>query len=103
MVQWARELGEGMKADTERLLIAESAAEWLVRLDTATPKQREEFQQWLKLSPVHVEEFLAATATQVQLKQLFKNRRLDAPRFAQSAGNVREMSDYMPGRKKRDS
>lgn len=77
----ARELGRRMDADTERLLVAERAAGWLVRLDTATQEERAEFVEWLRQSPLHVAEFLAAKATQVQLAQLFQNGRLDADAF----------------------
>lgn len=63
-----------MEPDIELLMIAERAAEWLVRLDSASAKERAEFQQWLSDSPVHMREMLAATACHLVLNGLCNGR-----------------------------
>jgi len=70
-----------MNTDTEQLSIAEQAAEWLVRLETASAQERAEFWNWLRESPLHVREALAAQACHLQLSQLFGGRRIDADAF----------------------
>jgi hypothetical protein len=77
-----------MNTDTERLLIAERAAEWLIRLETATQEEREEFWNWLRESPLHVREVLAAQACHIELRRLLKNARIDTDKFLKSPGNV---------------
>ena len=42
--------------------IAEQAAQWLVELEDAGEGPQEEFARWLKQSPLHVQEFLLASA-----------------------------------------
>jgi transmembrane sensor len=64
----------------EVLRIAEQAAEWLARLPSADQRQRTEFMQWLRYSPVHVREFLLALHTAERLG-LFRPR-------AHESGNV---------------
>jgi transmembrane sensor len=45
-----------------RRLIAQRAADWFVaNREALTPEQRQSFTDWLKTSPVHVEEYLAIT------------------------------------------
>jgi len=44
----------------KRAIVAEQAAEWLLRLGTASAEERREFYAWLKKSPVHVREILLA-------------------------------------------
>ncbi|GFE85037.1 hypothetical protein GCM10011487_70370 [Steroidobacter agaridevorans] len=65
-----------MGMDMETLQAAERAADWLVRLETATPQQLAEFWQWLTESPLHVQEMLAAQACHVELTKLLKNGRI---------------------------
>jgi ferric-dicitrate binding protein FerR (iron transport regulator) len=46
-----------------RELICQRAAEWFVaNREGLTAEQRQLFTDWLKTSPVHVEEYLAITA-----------------------------------------
>jgi ferric-dicitrate binding protein FerR (iron transport regulator) len=63
-----------MEPDTELLLIAERAAEWLVRLDSADAKERAEFSRWLCDSPVHMREMLAAMTCHLVLNGLCNGR-----------------------------
>jgi len=81
-----------MNTDKEKLLIAEQAAEWLIRLETATEEERAEFWRWLSQSPLHVREMLAAQACQIQLAQLFRDWHMDVDTFVQSTDNVRELT-----------
>lgn len=50
--------------------IAEEAANWFIRFEeNAVPvAEREAFVNWLKRSPIHVEEFIRVSATHVQIK-----------------------------------
>ncbi len=45
-----------------RELLAAEAAQWLTALEGADAERREQFAQWLRASPEHVREFLAAAA-----------------------------------------
>lgn len=59
-----------MNADRgEELTIAEEAAEWIVRLPCADPEQREQLLEWLRRSPVHVQEFLLARVVSERLRR----------------------------------
>jgi transmembrane sensor len=49
--------------------ISEEAAEWLVVLEEAHPADQQAFLAWVRQSPRHVEEFLAATALWQSLRQ----------------------------------
>lgn len=87
-----------MNTDTEKLLIAQRAAEWLIRLETATPEEREEFWNWLRESPLHVREVLAAQACHIELRRLLKDGRIDANKFQRSLCNVHEIGNAeLPG------
>ena len=77
-----------MNKDTETVLLAEQAAEWLIRIESATTHEREEFWSWVKQSPLHVREVLAAQACQIELRELFREKRIDAEAFVGSAHNV---------------
>jgi transmembrane sensor len=77
-----------MNKDTEKVLLAEQAAEWLIRIESATTHEREEFWSWVKQSPLHVREVLAAQACQIELRELFREKRIDAQAFVRSAHNV---------------
>lgn len=80
-----------MNRDTEKLVLAEQAAEWLIRSESATTQEREELWDWIKQSPLHVREVLAAQACQVELRALFREKRIDVDAFIQSAHNVHEI------------
>lgn len=79
--------------------IAEHAAEWLVKLDAATADERAEFEKWLRQSPLHVREVLLAHVLDIELRDHFRRRRLDAHRridvqaLLRSAANVHGLKD----------
>jgi ferric-dicitrate binding protein FerR (iron transport regulator) len=75
-----------MEPDVELLLIAERAAEWLVRLDRASEKERAEFVQWLNDSPLHMREMLAATCCHLVL-----NGMCTAPQYSWSVTSAAEV------------
>jgi transmembrane sensor len=81
-----------MSNDMEKLRIAEHAAEWLIRLETATSEEREEFWRWLSQSPLHVSEMLAAQSCHVQLTQLFRDKHIDGEALVRSVHNVRHIA-----------
>lgn len=92
-----------MNFDTERLLIAERAAEWLIRLETATQEEREEYWNWLLQSPLHVQEALAAQACHIELRRLLNNARIDTNKLLKSPDNVYEIADSQRSRLPRDA
>jgi transmembrane sensor len=59
--------------------VAAEATEWFISLQEAemSPGQREAFVEWLRRSPVHVEEFLQLTALHSHLGQLPELQNLD--------------------------
>ena len=61
----------------EELLVAERAADWLRRLETADAAERAAFVAWLKESPRHVREILLATTWDKVLDKLDSQRRVD--------------------------
>lgn len=73
-----------MGMDMETLQAAERAADWLVRLETATPEQLAEFWHWLTESPLHVQEMLAAQACHVELTKLLRNGRISPSKLTLS-------------------
>jgi transmembrane sensor len=77
--------------DTERLLPDELAAQWLVRLETASPKEHAEFQRWLSESPLHVREALLAAATRLLLTHLLRNGSIDPNAFLTQTSNVHQI------------
>jgi ferric-dicitrate binding protein FerR (iron transport regulator) len=77
-----------MNKDQERRWIAERAAEWLIRLETASPQEREEFWHWIRQSPLHIKEYLAAQATDTVLMHLLRGRALEVSEFADDGSNV---------------
>lgn len=80
-----------MNRDMEKLLLAEQAAEWLIRIESATAQERKEFWRWVKQSPLHVREVLAAQACQIELRELFREKRINVHTFVSSAHNVHEI------------
>jgi ferric-dicitrate binding protein FerR (iron transport regulator) len=78
--------------DTETLFLADRAAEWLVRLETASPQEHAEFRRWLAESPLHVREALAATAVHLLLVHLFCSSAIDPALFEAQLDNVNELA-----------
>jgi transmembrane sensor len=54
----------------EDLVVAERAAEWLLRLEKGGPEVQAEFGRWLRESPRHVREVLLASAIRHALKNV---------------------------------
>jgi transmembrane sensor len=70
----------------EERLVAERAADWLRRLETADAAERAAFVAWLKESPRHVREILLAATWDKVLDTLDGQRRVDLDAlFAQGA------------------
>ena len=73
----------------EELLIAERAAEWLARLNTAGPQERSAFLEWLKESRQHVREVLLATTWDTLLTHVDPDHRVDLQQLiTKSSANV---------------
>jgi transmembrane sensor len=73
----------------EELLVAERAADWLRRLDTANAAERAGFVAWLKESPRHVREILLATTWDKVLDKLDSQRHVNLDALiAQGANDV---------------
>lgn len=81
--------------DRSAELIAEEAADWLVRLtapDVSAEEQRE-FVAWLKRSPVHVNAYLGVERTWVNLGHVDAARRIDvAALLSQGDANVVQLA-----------
>ena len=83
----------------EELLVAERAADWLRRLDTADASERAAFVAWLKESPRHVREILLATTWDKVLDTLDSQRRVDLDALiAQGTNEVVRLKVTKPGR-----
>lgn len=62
-----------MKEDEEHDLLAVQASEWLVRLETATPEEQQQFSDWIGRSPLHVKEVLEAFFTKELIKRNYRD------------------------------
>ncbi len=79
----------GRKVSKRRELLAAEAAEWLTVLDGADRGRREQFAQWLRTSPEHVREFLAAAAVWDSLPGVSSQPSAEAlARLARQSDNV---------------
>ena len=76
-----------------RLAIAEQAAEWFVahRTETLDEAGREAFAEWLKASPVHVEEYLHTAAISGELRRASEDPRLPVEAW------IAEATSQLPG------
>lgn len=89
---------DAMNVHTDKL-IAEHAAAWLIRLQTATPEELAEFEQWVRQSPLHIREVLISKALDVELRSILGQRRADPQRridvqaLIRSIANVREIGE----------
>jgi len=57
--------------------LADEAAEWLFRLEAASPEERRAFVRWLKSSKDAPDEVLLAKSTDILLRQLLRERPVD--------------------------
>jgi transmembrane sensor len=72
----------------ERLLIAERAAEWLMRLQGGGAHHKRGFVRWLRRSPEHVSEVLLSTSTDIVLRQFFRDHPVDPTQLGAIESNV---------------
>jgi transmembrane sensor len=99
-------MGHGTHNFDEETLTAERAAEWLSRLEQADTREKESFLKWLRRSPENSGELLVATSTDIVMRQLFRDQRIDVDRFLSSSANVLSVADHShlqkdPGGRKR--
>lgn len=69
-------------------LLAEQAAEWLYRLETADLEEKTTFVRWLRQSPLHVREILIAAAWNDVLRGADPNHLRDIDALATKGANV---------------
>ena len=74
--------------DKEKSLVAQRAAEWLDRLEHASPEERAEFVKWLKRSPQHGWEILLATSSNILLQHLMKSNGITLRDIGSASSNV---------------
>ena len=72
----------------EEAVTAQRAAEWLTCLDAEDPRDKEGFLKWLGRSPENCGEVLIATSTDLVMRQLFRNTRIDVEELLSSSTNV---------------
>jgi transmembrane sensor len=85
--------------DKTASVIAEEAADWVVRLADADSRQQDEreFVAWIKRSPLHLRSYLDAERTWADLGRIDANRRLDVEALlAAPDGNVVQLEDRAP-------
>lgn len=58
--------------------LAELAAEWLCRMETADRNEKAQFVRWLKQSPAHVREMLIAMAWNDLLRHIDPHHKMNA-------------------------
>lgn len=81
----------------------EQASEWLTALeDGLEPRERTAFAAWLSESPLHVRDFLNATAVDRLLERIDRDRRIDIEAIRGSIrGNVLSLAERSVERSKR--
>ena len=79
-------------------MIAEHAAEWLLRAQTADAREKERLLAWLSRSPQHSGELLAAASMDLTMRHVFRRRleRIDVNRLLAASGNVLTIRDSDP-------
>jgi transmembrane sensor len=77
----------------EDTLISERAFEWLQRLEKGDPQDVQAFHKWLGRSPQNGGEVLVASSTEIVLRQLFRDKRIDVERLISSSANVLTIGD----------
>ena len=88
-----------MKHRAFNLEIAEQAADWAVRMDKG-PLTRAEHQalaSWLRISPLHVDEYLLATATLGGIRHVDAGKQIDIDELLKDvSGEVVQMASKAP-------
>lgn len=79
----------------QELLIAEHAAEWLLRAHIDDAREKERLLDWLCRSPQNSGELLAATSMDLVLRQVLRNRseRIDVDELLSASVNVLTLRD----------
>jgi len=75
-------------AKRARRELADQAAEWLIRLEAATPEEKRAFVKWLKGSKDAPDEILLAKSTDIMLRQLLREQPIDLDSYTSSENNV---------------
>lgn len=76
--------------------LAEEAADWLARLEHASPEEKRAFVRWLKSSRDATDEVLLAKSTDVLLRQLFRESPVDLEELRGGEQNVVTMAASVP-------
>jgi ferric-dicitrate binding protein FerR (iron transport regulator) len=77
----------------EDRLLAEHAAEWLCRLQTASTAEKTQFMEWLRQSPTHVREMLIAMAWDDFLRHVGPRHKMNVAALASPRSNVVRISE----------
>jgi transmembrane sensor len=72
----------------EDTMTAERAFEWLGRLDVADVREKEAFFKWLNRSPQNGGEMLVASSTDIVMRQLLRDKRIDVDKLLSASANV---------------
>src|SRR5687767_11348856 len=83
-------------ARTEQLLIAQHAADWLRRLQSADAAEHAAFLDWLRQSPLHVQEMLLSMSVDDALDGFDAQRRIDLNALLSDDSNVLPLRIAMP-------
>lgn len=70
-------MDRNLRESDARRQLADQAAEWLFRLDDASPNEKRAFVRWLKSSKDAPDEVLLAKSTDIVLRQLLRDQPLD--------------------------
>jgi transmembrane sensor len=73
--------------------LADEAAEWLIRLEDASPEEKREFVRWLKSSKDAADEVLLAKSTDILLRQLLRQRPVNLDQLRGEERNVVALSE----------
>ena len=85
-------MDNSMREPDARRQLADEAAEWLFRLEAASPEERRAFVRWLKRSKDAPDEVLLAKSTDILLRQLLRECPVDLDDLSANANNVTALS-----------
>ncbi|WP_293857240.1 FecR family protein [Steroidobacter sp.] len=80
----------------EQMTLREQAAWWLTEMQEATPEIEQQFSQWLRESPRHVEEYLFVEALWGELDGIDRQHSVDVQQLIASAGGVEAIAKVTP-------
>lgn len=81
-------MDNSMRGPGARRQLADEAAEWLFRLEAASPEERRAFVRWLKSSKDAPDEVLLAKSTDILLRQLLRERPIELDDVHADVSNV---------------